>query len=111
EFPTLAVNWQPHFYYIPSAPGQLTSILDSVNAMMSDIKKMNLGDVENGLSELLKNLNEAVVGAELDEVSKDFQALIKGFDQALADANLSKVSADLQGLIGSLEKAVADANL
>lgn len=111
EFPPLEVNWTPHNYYIPSAPGQLASILDSVNNMMSDMKKLNLGDVQNGISELLKNLNEAVTGAELDKLSNDMQAFIANFSKAVSDANLSRVSTDLQQLIASFEKAVADAKI
>lgn len=111
QFPLLAVDWEPHNYYIPSAPGQLTSILDSVNSMMADMKKMNLGEIQGGLQKLLDNLNKAVTDADLNKLSQDLQALIGQVQKAVADANLQKVSQDLQGLIDGINKAVADAKV
>lgn len=111
QFPTLAVDWTPHNYYIPSAPGQLTSMLDSVNSIMADMKKLNLEEIQGGLSQLLANLNKAVTDADLNKISQDLQALIGQLQKAVTDANLQKVSSDLQGLIVSMEKAVTDAKI
>jgi len=108
EFPPLTINWTPHHYYIPSAPGQLTNILDSVNSMMSDMKKLNLGDVQSGLSQLLDNLNKAVTGAELEKVSRDMQALMATFDKAVTEADLGSLSADARQLMGGLENSNRD---
>ena len=38
QFPPLAVDWKPHYYYIPSAPGQLTNMLDSINNIMRQMR-------------------------------------------------------------------------
>ena len=43
QFPPLAVDWKPHYYYIPSAPGQLTNMLDSINNIMRQIEELNIG--------------------------------------------------------------------
>lgn len=108
EFPPLEVNWTPHNYYIPSAPGQLASILDSVNNMMSDMKKLNLGDVQSGISQLLANLNKAVADADLNKVSTDLQALITGFNKAVTDANLGPLSDEARTLMTGLQKSNND---
>lgn len=111
QFPLLPVDWTPHYYYIPSAPGQLTSMLDSVNSIMADMKRLNVGELQSGLSELLANLNKAVTGADLEKVSGDLQTLIAQVQQAVTDANLDKVSTDLQALIENMKQAVADAKI
>lgn len=105
EYPPLKPNWTPHYYYIPSAPGQLTSILDSVNSMMSDMKQLNLGDVQSGLSQLLTNLNEAVTGAQLGKVSKDLRSLISDLNVAVGEANLGPLSDEARKLMAGLEKS------
>jgi len=111
QFPLLAVDWKPEHYYIPSAPGQLTSILDSVNSMMAEMKKFNLGEMQGGLNTLLANLNKAVTDADLEKVSLDLQNLMGELRTAVADANLQKVSQDLQGLIEHMKHAVSDARI
>jgi len=108
EFPPLEVNWTPRNYYIPSAPGQLASILDSVNNMMSDMKKLNLGDVQSGISQLLANLNKAVTDADLNKVSTDLQALITGFNTAVTEANIGPLSDEARTLMSGLQKSNAD---
>ncbi len=62
QFPSLAVDWKPHYYYIPSAPGQLTNILDSVNNIMRRVEQLNLGGMSKSGTELLENLNKAITG-------------------------------------------------
>ena len=34
RFPPLWPKWKPRYYYIPSAPGEITSFLDSINAIL-----------------------------------------------------------------------------
>jgi len=115
DFPMLGFSWTPKHYYIPSAPGQLASILNSVNSMMSqvsgmmdELKKLNLGDVQTGISQLLKNLNKAVTGAELEKLSQQMQALIAEVNTVVAEAKISELSADARSLMSGLQKSNDD---
>ena len=80
QFPPLAVDWKPHYYYIPSAPGQLTNMLDSINNIMRQVAgaKYRTGSPTR-LTELLANLNKAVTGADITKVSADLQTLLDEF--------------------------------
>ncbi len=49
QFPPLAVNWKPHYYYIPSAPGQLTNMLDSINSIMRQVEQLNIGGMSKSI--------------------------------------------------------------
>ena len=105
QFPPLAVDWKPHYYYIPSAPGQLTNILDSINKIMLQLDQLNIGGMSKTGTELLENLNKAVMGAELGKVSTDLQALLSEFRSALGQANIATLSEDARKLIVGLEKS------
>ena len=105
SLPPLAVDWKPHYYYIPSAPGQLTNILDSINKIMLQLEQLNIGGMSKTGTELLENLNKAVMGAELGKVSADLQALLADFRSALDQANIATLSEDARKLIAGLEKS------
>ncbi len=101
EFKPLEVDWTPQFYYIPSAPGQIANILDSVNNMMGEMKKMNLGD----LQKLLDNLNKAITDADLEKISSDLQSLLAQLNKAVTDADIGELSSDARDLMAGLEKS------
>ena len=102
QFPPLAVDWKPHYYYIPSAPGQLTNMLDSINNIMRQIEESQHRRNEQSRTELLENLNKAVTGAEIGKVSADLQTLLANFGKPLNAANIGG-SARMRG--GSSRRA------
>ena len=99
QFPVLAIDWTPRTYYVPSAPGQLTSILDSVNKMMRDFEKFNLSGMADKTNLLLDNVNEAITSAQLGKLSTDLQSLIGDMQKAIADANIAQLSAETKVLL------------
>ena len=105
QFPPLALNWKPHYYYIPSAPGQLTNMLDSINNIMRQVEGLNIGGMSKSGAELLDNLNKAVTGAEIGKISANLQALLADFQAALKAANVGPLSEDARELISGLEKS------
>lgn len=108
QFPSLGVDWKPHYYYIPSAPGQLTNMLDSVNNIMRQIEQLNIGGMSKSTMELLENLNNAVTGAQIEKISEGLQALLADFHSALKSANVGPLSEDARRLIAGLEKSNAE---
>lgn len=106
QFPPLAVDWKPHYYYIPSAPGQLTNMLDSINNIMRQIEELNIGGMSNSLTELLANLNKAVTGADITKISTDLQTLVGEFREALQAANIGGVSGDARKLFETARQMV-----
>ncbi len=105
QFPQLTFNWKPHYYYIPSAPGQLTNILDSVNNMMRQIEQLNIGNLSENLNEIMSKLNQAVSDAQIEKLSSGLQALIGDVQSALKAANLGEVSADARKLMTGLDQS------
>jgi ABC-type transporter Mla subunit MlaD len=108
QFPSLAVDWKPHYYYIPSAPGQLTNILDSINNIMRQLEQLNIGGMSKTGMELLENLNKAVTGAQIEKISTNLQTFLADFQSALTAANVGPLSEDARRLIAGLEKSNAE---
>lgn len=108
QFPQLSFNWTPHYYYIPSAPGQLTNILDSVNNMMREVENLNIGELSTNLNEIMAKLNQAVGDAQIQKLSTGLQNLVSDVQKALVDAKLGEVSTDARNLMVGLEKSNAE---
>ena len=111
RFPVIKPTWTPYYYYIPSAPGQLTSFIDSINAILREVEKLNIAGLSKTGTELLENLNTAVAGSKIEKVSADLQSLMAHFDAALAAANLPALSADMKKTLGGIDTAVAETKL
>ena len=103
RFPALWPPWKPKVYYVPSAPGELTSFLDSINAILREVEKLNINGISQTGTELLTNLNKAVVGAQVEKVSTDLQTLIKDSNSVLQKAKIPELTADATKFVGELE--------
>ena len=103
RFPALWPPWKPDVYYVPSAPGELTSFVDSINAILREVEKLNIGGISETGTELLENLNKAVVGAQVEKVSSDLQSLIKDSSSVLQKARIPELSADAGKFLGELD--------
>lgn len=109
-FPALQVPWQPRHFYIPSAPGQLTSILDSINKIMRDVEHFNLGEIGQKTIALLQTLNRAVEQAKLAEVSEDVRRLVVELQGVLAQARIAELSQNTEQALTALTAALQEAN-
>ena len=89
-FPPLQIWWTPQHHYIPSAPGTLTSLVESLNKLMDTFGGLELGPT-------LK---------EVDKALKSFNATLEGFSGSMDKMDLSKVSAELQAVLSELRVKV-----
>jgi ABC-type transporter Mla subunit MlaD len=122
--PPLKLWWKPRHYYIPSAPGTLTSMLDSVNRIMAtfndldlgqtlqeagvalrtfnttlekfggDMDKMQVGKISDDLQKLIADVRAKVDKVPVEELSKDGEETMK---------SLTSVSKELQTLVNTLQ--------
>ncbi len=111
RFQPLKIAWKPDNYYLPSAPGELTNMLDSVNNIMRELEGFNIKGVSDGVVTLLDNLNRAVTGAQLKKLSDGAQALFLQLESAVDDAKIPDLSSQMTTLVGDLTKAVSDLNV
>jgi paraquat-inducible protein B len=90
QTPPLEIWWTPRHYYIPSAPGTLTSLLDSVNKIMDMVKALDVKET----------MQEAAV------TMQTFNSTLQKFNSNLDQMQMDKISADLQALLVDLRAKV-----
>lgn len=105
RFPALWPPWKPKVYYIPSAPGELTSFMDSINGILREVEKLNIGGISKSGTELLENLNKAVIGAQVDKISADLQTLIRDSNSILQKSDIPALSAEAKKFLSDLESS------
>lgn len=101
RFPMLPIAWKPRNYYIPSAPGEITSILDSLNSIMHQVEQLNLHGIGETAVELFTSLNQAIKEADVAKLSADAQNVMSDGQKALQEI---KDAVDrLKVILGNLE--------
>lgn len=90
--PPLKIWWTPRRHYIPSSPGTLTSMLDSVNRIMDSFGSLDVGDT-------LKELNT---------VMQNFNITLNKLQTNLDELNLSEASDNLQKLTDEMRAKVGE---
>ncbi len=88
--PPLRIWWTPRHPYIPSAPGTLASMLDSVNSIMDTFNALDIKDT-------MKDVNEALQG---------FNDTLKQLSGGMDDLQLAKISGDIQGVLAELKTKI-----
>lgn len=105
RFPPMELAWTPEHYYIPSAPGEITSLLDSVNNIMREIENLNIQGISDGTVALLTNLNQAVEKAQIEKLSTDAQRLFGQLATAVEESDFPRLSTDSRALITELGRS------
>jgi paraquat-inducible protein B len=105
RFRPINLIWKPRNYYLPYAPGELTSMLDSLNNMMKEIKGLNIKGISDGTVKLLKNLDDVVTNAQIEELSTEARALFSNVSKAVDDAKVKELSEDTRRLLAEVEKS------
>jgi len=107
--PPLRIWWTPRHYYIPSAPGTLTSMVDSLNRLMDmlgalDVAKV-LGEMETALrtfNTTVQRFGTSLEGLDLAEVSADLQKLLVDVRAKVDEIPVQELSADGRKMLESL---------
>jgi len=105
RFPPIKISWTPGYYYIPNAPGEITSLLDSVNNIMREIEELNVKGISDGTVALLENLNKAVTKADIEALSREAQKLFTQLSGAVEEANFGGLSTESRSLIAEIGRS------
>lgn len=106
EFP-----WEPIYAVIPSAPGELTTIKDSIDKVLSQLQSINVEGLAGSLEKLFVSLDRAINDADLAELSMEGRALLQVSRQKIEDLQMDKINASTQEFLAALNQAVADAQI
>lgn len=110
RYPVLEVPWKPKNYYLSSAPGEFTTMkqsLDNILTKLEEIDSENIGDL---VEELLGSVNNAVNDANIPGISSGIQNLVAHTDQAVKELNTTAVN-QMQSLVANAKQAIDDVNV
>lgn len=109
QFPPLRIWWTPRHHYIPSAPGTLTSLVDSLNRIMDTVGALDVGrtlrDAEQAMeafTSMSRKLEGEVGGLQLAQTSAELRALLADIKAKLDDFPAERLGADAGEVLKSL---------
>lgn len=111
RFPVEEVPWKPKYVRIPSAPGELTTIKDSIDNILHQMQEIDVQGLTLAFQKVLASLDRAINDANLKAVSEEARALLRESRAKVAALEMEEISADALALLASLNQAVTDANL
>ncbi len=85
RYPPLPHDWTPEYTYIPSAPGTITMITQTIEKLTATIESINFKEISDDVEELVNTLNKAVQQAEIGELSKNLRELIVSLDKTTTE--------------------------
>jgi hypothetical protein len=113
--PPLKIWWTPRRHYIPSAPGTLTSMLDSVNRIMDSFGSLDVGDTLKELNTVMQNFNTALnkLQSNLDEMnlteaSGNLQKLIDEMRTKVGELPVEQLSEDGREMMATVSAAAGE---
>jgi paraquat-inducible protein B len=111
RFAVEEVPWTPKYTVIPSAPGELTTLKDSIDKILTQLQAIDVGGLASSLERLFTSLNTAITDADLAELSLETRALLQVGRQKMEDLQMDRINASSLEFLASLNRAVADANV
>ncbi len=111
RFPIMQIAWQSRYTYIPSAPSQLTTIKDSIDKILYRLQEIDVGNLVATLEQVLKSLDQAVVDADLANISAEARGLLREARQKVAALDTASINELTETLLVSLNRTVVDANV
>lgn len=114
--PPLKVWWTPQNPYIPSAPGTLTSMLDSINSIMDTVKGLDVKEIMSQLHMALNRANSTLVElshkmdqVELGKISNELRGLISDTREKVNELQATELSNNGRKALEAITAAAHDA--
>lgn len=111
RYPVLEVPWESKNPYISSAPGELTTMKQSVDSILAKLEHVDTEKIGELIEQILVSVNQAVDDANVPEISGELQNLIADVDQAVKDVRFAEISSSIQTFITNANQAIADADI
>lgn len=105
------VPWTPKYPVIPSAPGEFTTMKDSLDKILGQLQAIDAQGLAASLERVFTSLNTAITEAHLAELSKEARGLLQAGRDKVEALQMDKLNAGAQQFIASLNQAVTEANV
>jgi paraquat-inducible protein B len=105
------VPWKPKYPVIPSAPGEFTTMKDSIDKILGQLQAINAKGLSESLERVFTSLNTAITEAHLAELSQEAHGLLQAGREKVEALEMDKLNAGAQRFVASLNRAVEEANV
>lgn len=120
RFAALDINWKPKYMYIPSAPGTLSTMKDSVDQILVKLEEIDVKAIANNLTQLLVDLRQLLKSSDpnskvvnLPQIMVRLDSVLERIDRQTANnsvdldrflRNISLISDDIKELTAMLKE-------
>lgn len=108
RYPPLEHEWKPEYMYIPSAPGTISQITETIEDLADSIDNIDFKQISEEIEKLVVSLNKAVTEAKIGELSKDLSALIKSLNNTADELDRILKSKDAKETIANITSITED---
>lgn len=98
--PLPELDYTPHYYYVPSAPGQFTRILETIEKALDNIQEVDFATISQGITNALVGVRE--LAQKLDKL--DLQAVATNANSLLVAAKNTAVKS--QDAVGQIQETL-----
>ncbi|MHC4388953.1 MAG: MlaD family protein [Planctomycetota bacterium] len=104
----IEVPWEPKNIYIPSTPGALSTLKQSVDRILSRLEQIDTEQIGELIEQLLAAVVQAVEDANIPQISSGAQDMLASAKQAVEDANVPEISEQIIALLAETRKTNED---
>lgn len=102
RFPALDIIWKPQYIYVPSAPGGISTMKDSVDKILVKLEEVDVKAIADNINQLLVEVKQVVVDANISGMTGEIKGLF---------AELRKTNQEIQGLLTNPDPNAETVNL
>jgi len=116
QYPPLPFTWKPHHIYIPSAPGQFSEIISSVDATLRHVREVDFARMSKGIDASLaavdsvlnqvKNANIPTMSSNINDLVLELRGQVERANIPTMSSNINDLVLELRGLSGRLQQFV-----
>ena len=108
RYPALEHEWKPEYMYIPSAPGTITQITETIEQLSDSIDNIDFKQISEEIEKLVVSLNKTVEDAKVGELSKDLKELIKSLNSTVTELDTILKSNDAKQTLANVTAITSD---
>lgn len=101
-------EWKPEYMYIPSAPGTISQITETIEDLSDSIDNIDFKQISEEIEKLVVSLNKAVEDAKVGELSKDLSKLIGSLNSATTELNTILKSKEAKETLANVTAITSD---
>jgi phospholipid/cholesterol/gamma-HCH transport system substrate-binding protein/paraquat-inducible protein B len=112
--PPLEFDWEPEYFYVPSAPSMTGEIIANVQRFLASLNEARVQDLGQNLNTLIANLNSALgelpvkdIGVGVDDLVARLNDTFGYINGALASASLDETFKNIQSATARLDTLLA----